>query len=193
MKKFALPLAALGLSFSLSCAAAHPSPAASASHQRLAADEAYILVDMGARGEMRHYVASLNFTDKGAGLTLSVPKEPGLQLVKVKAGTFQPETFSLKSNKASAPAKRLAKKYAGKGIIVEPGTVTYIGNWHVKYGQRLEWLNDSYLAETADYSVHFAAKDVEKFYRANEWIANYPLRVAHMNGKRLGSQWNFGS
>jgi len=192
MKTFALALTSIGMAFSLNCNAG-PAAQDSAQHQRLAADEAYILVDMGARGEMRHYVSSLNFTDKGAGIKLSVPRERGLQLVKVKAGTFQPETFSVKSKRAAAPQKRLAKKYASEGIKVEAGTVTYIGNWHVRYGQRVDWLDDSYLVERADYSVHYTAKDVEKFYQDNQWISNYPLRVAHINGKRLASQWNFGS
>ncbi|MGB5324310.1 MAG: hypothetical protein WBN40_02645 [Pseudomonadales bacterium] len=190
MNTFASIATALGLCAALACQAA-PTPSASRDHQRLASNEAYVLVDLGARGEMRHYVSSLNFSDKGAGIKVTIPKAPGMQLVKVKAGTYQPEAFGLKAPKDEDRSKRLAQKYAGEGIKIEAGTVTYIGNWNVKYGQRVRWIDGSHLVDAADYSVYFAPRDVEAFYRANEWIGNYPLRVAHMNGKRVASAWIF--
>ncbi|MBT8138947.1 MAG: hypothetical protein KJP25_04205 [Gammaproteobacteria bacterium] len=189
MKILASITAALGLCAAFASQAAAPS--ASSDYQRLASNEAYVLVGVDARGALGHYVSSLNFSDKRAGIRMTIPKQSGMQLVKVKAGTYQPKALALASRGDKTKTRALPQKYTGEGIEIEAGTITYIGNWNLRYGQRVRWIDSSHLVDVAEYGVHFAPRDVEKFYHANQWVSDYPLRVAHMNGKRVAAPWIF--
>jgi len=151
--------------------------------QPLAADEAYVLIDLGARGTLRQYVTALNFKNKYASAELSVSEGGGMQLVKVKAGTYIPDTFVTHSQHRKSLRKR------AKGIYVEPGSITYIGNWKVSYGQSFMVNNTTYSTEKTSLGVHYNVGHLQSFAAKNQWVTNYPLRVSHMNGKRVASDW----
>ncbi len=153
----------------------------------LAADEAYVLVDMGARGALRQYVSSLNFSADGIDYNLSIPKEKGVQLVKVKAGTYQPDTLGL----THAHAKMKTRQFddGGEAIVIQPGTVTYIGNWDILYGNKFTFLGESFTNKKTAYRVSYSVNSVKKYAKENQWIRQFPLRFSHVSGHNVVATW----
>lgn len=188
MRKTAVFAALLSLTCLSSYATEAPQHAGT---KTLAADEAYVLVDMGAKGPLRHYVSSLTFSHSQANIKLSVPPEKGLQLVKVKAGTYKPEKFGIgQKAKRSGDFAIAADK---KGIFVEPGTVTYIGNWDIYYGQQVRVNDQTIINDKKGYRISYSVDNLVKYAEKNEWIKGYPLRVSHINGKRVANSWDIGN
>lgn len=178
MKKMAIACILLSMTSLSTNAESNPS-----SQEPLAADEAYVLIDLGARGTLRQYVTALNFKNKQTSIELSVSEGGGMQLVKVKAGTYIPDTFATHSQ------HRKSLRHRAKGIYVEPGSVTYIGNWKLRYGQSFMVNNTTYSTEKSSLGVHYNVGHLQSFATKNQWVTNYPLRVSHMNGKRVASNW----
>ena len=157
--------------------------------QSLAEDEAFVLVKVGVRGGLKQYVSSLNFSENNSDLELKVSKEKGFQLVKVKAGTYQPETFGIKSAQ-SIKAKRFENNdLSNKAVIIEPGTVTYIGQWDVAYGKRFELLGNTITTDKNGYRVSYSVNSVNEFASKNEWITEFPLRFSHISGQNVATTW----
>lgn len=158
--------------------------------QALAADEAFVLVKMGVRGELKQYVSSLNFSGKQGDYELKVPKEQGFQLVKVKAGTYQPEAFGLKFASKNKEQAFDHNDLRDKAVVIEPGTVTYIGQWDIAYGERFEFLGRSVTNDVNGYRVSYSVSSVNEFANDNEWITDYPLRFSHISGQNVETTWH---
>lgn len=141
--------------------------------QTLAADEAYIVVKIDNRSVSGLNTSSLSFSANNQ-LKLKIRKAPELQLLKVKAGIYKPQLASLGES---------------KGIVIEPGTVTYIGNWKVTSGQRFMINGESYTTSHEGYQIKFDVDSLFSYAEENSWLKQYPLHISHVNGKRVSNKW----
>lgn len=158
-------------------------------NQTLADDEAFILVKMGARGALRQYVSSLNFSESGQGFELKVPKDTGFQLLRVKAGTYSPEAMDVKDSKSMQAKAFDDPDKAQKSIVIEHGTVTYIGQWDIAYGQRFQVMDSSFITDESGFRVSYSVESVSEFAEQNEWVTNFPLRFSHISGQNVATTW----
>lgn len=154
-------------------AAETPSQQASGALQELAADEAYVMVKMDNRSLSGVRTASFSLTANN-NLQLNINKESEMQLIKVKAGVYKPQ---------------LAKLNRAKGIVIEPGTVTYIGDWKVVSGQKFLVNGVAHTASETGYRVNFDVDGLFSFAEENSWLKQYPLHISHLNGKRISNNW----
>lgn len=160
--------------------------------QTLATDEAFVLVKVGVRGELKQYVSSLNFAASGYATPLEVPKENGFQLIKVKAGTYQPTAFGIaKPSKKQEPKAFANSSIAKKAIVIEPGTVTYIGKWDIAYGKRVTWLDKSITTKQSAFRVSYSVESVQAFAETNQWLTEFPLRISHISGNNVATSWDY--
>ena len=120
---------------------------------------------------------------------MKIPKEKGFQLVKVKAGTYQPETFGIKSRKASTSKHFDHNNLDNKAVVVEPGTVTYIGQWDIAYGKRFQLLGRNFTTDQNGYRVSYSPAAVSSFANNNAWITEFPLRLSHISGQTVATTW----
>ena len=158
------------------------------SGETLAHDEAYVLVKMDTHGALRQYVSSLSFTGESVGYELQVPKESGVQLVKVKAGIYSPEHLLLSSSYRSSDAERLPTD-GEESLIIEPGTVNYIGEWDVRYGKTFKVMDRTETTTETGYKVSYSGDDLQEFAANNAWITEYQVRVAHISGRNMATSW----
>lgn len=156
----------------------------------LAADEAFVLVNMGARGALKRYVSSLNFSNSSANLDLTVPTEKGFQIIKVKAGTYQPEALGLSHSRQRHQTTNFVDRKADeKSIVIEPGTITYIGQWDVLYGKSITMMGNNYIIKDSAYKVSYPVAKVNGFAQENEWVTQFPLRFSHISGQNVSTSW----
>lgn len=174
---FTLKSALIGVFCLLASAGSHagktkPEPI-DANLQSLGADEAYIVVKIDKRGVSGLSTSSLSFAADNQ-FKLKIHKAPELQLIKVKAGIYKPQLASLDES---------------KGIVIEPGTVTYIGNWKVTSGQRFMINGESHTTSQEGYQVRFDVDSLFSYAEENSWLKQYPLHISHINGKRVSNDW----
>ena len=92
------------------------STAAQPDLQKLAPDEAYVMVKINHRSHSS--LKSSSFKLAGSNqLQLTINKDTDMQLIKVKAGIYKPQ---------------LTKMHRAKGIVIEPGTVTSVSYTHLR-------------------------------------------------------------
>ena len=175
---------AVAISMSSSIAFAEQAPA----DGTLASDEAYVLVKMDTHGALRQYVSSLSFSGESAGYELQVPKDTGVQLVKVKAGIYSPQNLLLSHTYRSNDSERLATD-GEESLLIEPGTVNYIGEWDVRFGKSFKVIDRSQTLADTGYRVSYSGEDLQSFAADNAWITEYPVRVAHISGRNLATSW----
>ena len=165
------------------------------SRDSLGADEAYILVDMGTRGALKSYVSSLQFNGAELDYSLSVPKAKGVQVMKVKAGTYRPAALGLVSKTRSQRegADRMKSfddpAAQSKSLVIEPGTVTFIGSWDVAYGRAFSFMDREYIHKDLAYRVRYPMDDLQAYAQENRWVTEFPLRVSHISGKNAIATW----
>lgn len=137
----------------------------------LAADEAYVLVNVKDRSLT---TSSFSLTESGSKIKLSLHDQKGMQLLKVKAGTY---VASVGDNSRK------------KGIRVTPGTVTYIGDWTLKGTQQLR-LNDQRITTNKEkVSIRYSVDNLFDFATQNKWVTQYPLHISNTNGVRVSNNW----
>jgi len=141
--------------------------------QTLGADEAYIVVKIDRQGVAGMNTSSLNLSANNQ-LKLKIQKAPEMQLLKVKAGVYKPQLASLDES---------------RGIVITPGTVTYIGNWKVTSGQRFMINGKAYSTSQKGFEVKFDVDSLFSYADQNSWLKQYPLHISHINGKRVSNNW----
>ncbi len=150
-----------------------PSATPVSSQQALAADEAFVLVKMRKTGTSGTRTSTLSLAANNQ-LKLSINRDADMQLLKVKAGVYRP---------------LVASGNNGKGIVIAPGTVTYIGDWHLYSNQKFMINGKRYTTSKVGYRVDFDIDNLFSFADDNSWIKQYPLHISHMNGKRAANNW----
>lgn len=151
-------------------------------------NEAYILVDIGATGPLKSSVSGLAFQNMDNGKSIKLSGKSGLQLVKIPAGTYNPSKLLLGKN--ANKGKSLDNFSKSAGIHIEPGTVTYIGSWNMRYGQSIKVNGVSSTVKNVGYNLKFDGSSLQSFAKDNTWLKSMPLRISHVNGNQIKAKWD---
>jgi len=141
--------------------------------QLLAEDEAYILVAF--EGEL---IKNLKFSRIGTDERISLSKK--WDLIKVKEGhvylkLVKSHYFNVYIPPFPEPSREKSNAY------VKAGTITYIGEWHLKryVHPKLGW----------DLDIKYPNTHLVKVLESNPWVEKYPLYIGLINGKTMNLLW----
>lgn len=141
-------------------------------------DEAYILIKLTVKGQRQGALSSISLVNEESGEFVRIaPNGSEPQLLKVKAGKY-----------------RLARNAFGssppiKGVLIEPRTVTYIGDWAVARGQALK-VDGEYIAlDSTSYGIAYKPGALSWVAKNYDLPAGYRPVISATSGRQLKARW----
>ncbi len=157
----------------------------------LAQDEAYVLVNLEVRGTKRRAIEGMTLTNSETGARISIPHSATQpQLLRVKAGTFVPEAAAISTNRNTSQLAPLKTRSEVSGIVIEPQTITYIGDFVVTHGRQL-MVNGSKIAVSAtSYGVNYDPNRLDRAATELGLPSVYAPSISATNGIQLKARWD---
>ena len=107
-------------------------------------DEAYVLVKLTAKGERQGDVSAISLVDEKTG-----------EFIRVAASGSEPQLLKVKAGKYRLARRGFSNSASIKGLLIEPKTVTYIGDWAVTRGQTFK-VNGEYISlDSTSYGIEY--------------------------------------
>ena len=187
-------LALLSLSAAVTSSAAQlkfstPADTGFDAQPELAADEAYIVVNLQASGDHTAAISGMTLKSTTGKASIEIPakhKQP--QILRVKAGTYAPKHVVLNSG-PKQHRQKLPALPRTSGIRVEPLSITYIGDWTVSHKRHFLVNGNRVALNSANYKISYDPSLLGKLEEQYSRVKNYRPIVASVNGKQLKARW----